>query len=445
MSHRFSSPTSRLMTGLAVTLAVVGLFSWNALRQIAGLRDLQTQLIDRNRRDSLQLLRIQNNLNSLGQALRDMVNGDEPYGLDAYRGQFKRLRSDLEDALRMEDALAPAQRSPERRDYFARSVTQFWTSVDQMFSLAADGHEAPARNLIRTSLEPQLAGIASAVARLLVQNNETEERATARIEGIYTGVERNVYYFLGAALTAIAFTSLYLIRSNRRLFERLSYLSAQRSDLARKLISMQEEVLRSISRELHDEFGQILTAIGAMLARAAKQDVPPSFRESLQEVREIAQVTLDKTRSLYQSLHPAILDDGGLEQALTWYLPVFEKQTGIKVHYQKTGISPVVADGVAIHVYRVLQEALNNLARHSKSSLAWVRVDISADRLHLEVEDRGVGLPASRSAGVRRGIGMVAMRERAELLRGQIEFLRPPEGGTLVRLDVPLAPAASAE
>ncbi|PYT20985.1 MAG: sensor histidine kinase, partial [Acidobacteria bacterium] len=246
-------------------------------------------------------------------------------------------------------------------------------------------------------------------------------------------------------LTAIAFTSLYLIRSNRRLFERLSYLSAQRSDLARKLISMQEEVLRSISRELHDEFGQILTAIGAMLARASKQDVPSSFRESLQEVREIAQVTLDKTRSLYQSLHPAILDDGGLEQALTWYLPVFEKQTGIKVQYQKTGTSPVVADGVAIHVYRVLQEALNNLAKHSKSSLAWVRVDFSPDRLHLEVEDRGVGLPANRSAGVRRGIGMVAMRERAELLRGKIEFLRPPEGGTLVRLDVPLTPAGSAE
>jgi len=100
------------MTGLAVTLAVVGLFSWNALRQIAGLRDLQTQLIDRNRRDSLQLLRIQNNLNSLGQALRDMVNGDEPYGLNAYRGQFKRLQSDLEDAIRREEALAPAERSP---------------------------------------------------------------------------------------------------------------------------------------------------------------------------------------------------------------------------------------------------------------------------------------------------------------------------------------------
>jgi two-component system sensor histidine kinase UhpB len=180
-----------------------------------------------------------------------------------------------------------------------------------------------------------------------------------------------------------------------------------------------------------------------MLTRAAKQDVPPSFRENLQEVREITQSTLEKTRSLYQSLHPAILDDGGLEQALAWYIPVFEKQTGIKVQYQKTGASPEVADGVAIHVYRVVQEALNNTAKHSKASRAWVRVDFSPERLHLEVEDRGVGLPGDRRVAVRRGIGMVAMRERAALLRGKIEFIRPTEGGTLVRLDVPLTPAGA--
>ena len=433
------------MTGLAVTLAAVGLFSWYALHQIAGLRNLQTQLIDRNRRDSLQLLRIQKDLNELGLAMRDMVNGDEPYPLGAWRGQFQRIRADLEDALRLEKELAPVERSPDRQAYFAQSLAQFWTSVDQVFSFAASGAEAQARNLIRTSLEPQQAAITTAVARLLVQNNESEERATARIQGIYAGVERNVYFFLGAALIAIMLTSGYLIRSNRRLFDRLAHLSLQRSELARKLISMQEEVLRSISRELHDEFGQILTAMGAMLARAARQDVPPSFRESLQEVREIAQSTLEKTRSLYQSLHPAILDDGGLEQAFAWYLPVFEKQTGIKVQYQKSGISRVVADGVAIHVYRVLQEALNNLAKHSKSSLAWVRLEFAPDRLHLEVEDRGVGLPAVKSPVGRRGIGMVAMRERAELLRGKIEFLRPAEGGTLVRLDVPLTPAGSGE
>jgi len=433
------------MTGLAVTLATVGLFSWYALHQIAGLRELQTRLVDRNRRDSLQLLRIQNNLHSLGLAMRDMVNGAEPYGIQAYQGQFRRTRADLEDALRQEKELALVERSPERQAYFSQSLTQFWTSVDQMFSLAAHGNDAQARDLIRQSLEPQQAAIASNVARLLVQNNEAEERAAARIQSIYAGVERNVYYFLGAALVAIALTSLYLIRSNRQLFDRLALLSGQRSDLARKLISMQEEVLRSISRELHDEFGQILTAIGAMLARAAKHDAPPSFRESLQEVREVTQSTLEKTRSLYQSLHPAILDDGGLEQALAWYLPVFQKQTGIQVQYQKTGASSVVADGIAIHVYRVVQEALNNLAKHSKSQQAWVRVDFSLNRLRLEVEDHGIGLREEKKPGIRRGIGMVAMRERAALLRGKIEFLRPAEGGTLVRLDVPLSAAATKE
>src|SRR6185503_20648354 len=179
MSHRFSSPTSRLMTGLAVTLAVVGVFSWYALHQIAGLQDLQTQLIDRNRRDTLQLLRIQNDLHSLGLAMRDMVNGDEPYGMLAYQVQFSQKRADLEDALRLEKELAPVDRSPDRQAYFARSLTQFWTSVDLMFSMAAGGNEAQARNLIRTSLEPQQSSITTTVARLLSENNESEKRATA--------------------------------------------------------------------------------------------------------------------------------------------------------------------------------------------------------------------------------------------------------------------------
>jgi signal transduction histidine kinase len=89
-------------------------------------------------------------------------------------------------------------------------------------------------------------------------------------------------------------------------------------------------------------------------------------------------------------------------------------------------------------VYRVLQEALNNLARHSGSPLAVVRLEFPPGRLSLEVEDRGAGMPQSPNGGGRKGIGMTAMRERAELLQGTFEVRRPGEGGTLVRLDVPL-------
>jgi signal transduction histidine kinase len=117
---------------------------------------------------------------------------------------------------------------------------------------------------------------------------------------------------------------------------------------------------------------------------------------------------------------------------------VFQKQTGIKVRYEKKGEGPAITDRVAIHVYRVLQEALNNLARHSGSADAVVRLEFPPGRLHLEVEDHGGGIPESRNGGARKGIGMTAMRERAELLEGTFEVLRPGEGGALVRLDVPL-------
>ena len=439
MTKSIVSPTGRLLAGLAVTLAAVGVFSFYALRQIRGLEDLQTSTVDRNRKDSLQLLRIQNDLNQLGIAMRDILYGDDPYPLAAWKKQFDGHRNDLDDALSLEAQLAPVARDPNRQHYLAASLAQFWSSADRMFEMAAQGQDREARGMIRTSLEAQQGALASTVARLLVQNNDAEQDAAARIQGIYLGVARNVYLFLAAVLLAIFGTTLYLIYSNRRLFEHLAAVSEHRSDLARKLIAVQEETLHSLSRELHDEFGQVLTAIGAMLRRAEKHlpaDSP--FCTDLREVREVAQATLEKTRNLSQLMHPSILDDGGLEKAIDWYLPVFEKQTGIKVRYEKKGTGQEITDRVDIHVYRVLQEALNNLAKHSGSAQAVVRLEFPAGRLKLEVEDRGTGVPEQRNGSARRGIGMTAMRERAELLQGTFEVTRPGEGGTLVRLDVPL-------
>ena len=215
----------------------------------------------------------------------------------------------------------------------------------------------------------------------------------------------------------------------------MAELSARRSDLAQKLIATQESTLRYISRELHDEFGQILTAIGSMLARAgAHAPADSSVRADLQEVREITQSTLDKVRSLSQALHPVMLDEAGLEKTLDWYIPTVERQTGITISYAKQG-APFRVDGAAgVHIYRVLQEALNNIARHSGAKQAWVRLRFMPHALELEVEDHGVGF-AERPA--RQGIGLVAMRERSELMDGEITFSRPAEGGTLLHLIIP--------
>jgi two-component system sensor histidine kinase UhpB len=215
----------------------------------------------------------------------------------------------------------------------------------------------------------------------------------------------------------------------------LASLSSQRSELARQLIATQESTLRHISRELHDEFGQTLTAVGALLSRAEKQMPDGSVvREELREVRDIAQHTLENVRSLSQSLHPVMLDETGLESTVDWYLPMMERQTGITVHYEKSGVSFPIDGGAGIHVYRILQEALNNIVRHSGSREAWVRLRFLANQLELDVEDHGTGFETRKS---KPGIGLVAMRERAQLLRAAIEISQLPQRGTVVRLSVP--------
>ena len=426
---------------MAVTLLAVAIYSGYTIAQLRGLKDLQEATIERNHKDSLLLLRIQNNLNSLALAMRDMVDGSEGYPLIAWQGQFQRIRADLNGALRKEQEYAQDNPRIGQRDYLTDSAAQFWDAVDRIFALARLGKEQDARATVRLSLEARQEALSTAVARLLVLNNEAEQEAARRTEAIYTHAERNLYLFVSSMLVLIVFTGLYLVRYNCRMFERVAALSQRRSELAQQLISMQESTLRSISRELHDDFGQVLTAIGAMLQRAERHLFPrTALREDLREVQEIVQNTLEKIRSLSHALHPVILEEIGFESALNQYLPSFEKQTGIRLRYERNGSGREVDRNVSVHLYRVMQEALSNVARHSKATQAAVRLRFLPEATVLEVEDDGIGFRDRH----RHGMGMISMRERAGLMNGEVEFLPGRAHGTLVRLTVPLDRGARA-
>ncbi len=436
---RHRSPTTGLLIGLVVTLAAVVTSAWYVTYQIAGLRTLQSSIADRNRRDSLQLLRIQNDLNALALAMRDMLDNDEGYPLTAWSAQFERIRTDLDDALRRQQEVAVSPRTPEQRQYLTSSVAQFWDAVDRMFASTRAGQEEEARQQIRDSLQARQSALASAVARLLVQNNEAEEETARLVQEIYRDVQRQVYWFVAAALTTILLTSLYLIRSNRRLFATLASLSEQRRELAQQLIATRESTLSEVARELHDDLGQVLTAIGSMLGRAARQAPPgTALQTDLREIGQIAQTALENVRGLSQTLHPSILEDAGLEGTIRWYVSGLQRQTGLNVAYECDGIVRPIEPAIGIHVYRVLQEALGNVTRHSGADRAWVRLRFEPERLVLDVEDHGKGLDGRAS---RPGLGIVGMRERAAIVGGSLTLTRPPAGGTLVRLVVPFARA----
>lgn len=419
----------RWFAGLLVSLAALAVYAVYTGSQIGKLRELQTEIIDRNRMDSLLLVRIQNNLNTLGLAMRDMLDANEPYPLAAWRSQFQRIRVDLEDAVAREARFAPSIRTEDQARFLAWSMDQFWAALDRVFELA-ERDEQEARAQIRLSLQARQAALSTAVSRLLVQNNESEQQAAARTAEIYAEVERNLYVFLAAMLALIAAVSVYLVNYNRRVFDQVTALSQRRSELAQQLISIQESTFRSISRELHDEFGQVLTAVGTLLQRAHRKPEAADLRE----VHEIVQATLEKVRALSQALHPIVLEEAGLESALEGYLATFEHRTGIAVRYLKAGGGCLIPREVGIHVYRVVQEALNNVARHSGCRRAEVRLTLAPQRVRVEIEDEGVGF-GSRGKD---GLGLVSMRERTDIVGGTIEFVEGARGGALVRLTVPV-------
>lgn len=433
------SPTIRLLLGLLVTLAAVTGFSWYALSQLHRLRTLQTEIIDLNRHDSLLLLRVQNDINTIGLQLRDMTQTPESVGIDTYRGEFSVLKNDLEDAVRAEAKLTPVARRPDKQARLVSSLAQFWKISDRVFRQAASGNDFAARALISAELSGQQSMLATQVSYLLERNTEAEQSADRKVASIYDGVERHIYGFLAAIMLAILVTSLYLIYSNRELFGRLESMSRQRRVLAAKLIAVQEEVLRSVSRELHDEFGQILTAVGAMLLRAERKGIPPDspLRTELSEVREITHNTLEKMRSLSQMLHPAVLDDYGLAKGIEWYTGVFERQTGIATTSRVSGDPVRITGQSAIHCFRIVQEALNNAAKHSGTKRAEVEMIFAPGALTVKVKDFGRGMAPSKKLATP-GLGLIAMRERAELIGATLSISSVPDISTTVTLSMPV-------
>jgi len=223
--------------------------------------------------------------------------------------------------------------------------------------------------------------------------------------------------------------------------EALARSRAQLRDFAGRLRSASEKERAFIAREIHDELGQALTAL-KMDVVSLKNGLPASARRRLEpETREMAvliDTMIDKVRTLAAELRPAVLDNFGLAAAVDWAVQQFARRTGISCEVDLPAQDVKIDPDRSIDVFRILQEALANVARHAEASRVAVRLRTTPGELVLEVYDNGRGISPSEAESAA-AFGLLGMRERALLWGGEICIGAPPQGGTCAIVCIPLA------
>jgi signal transduction histidine kinase len=216
---------------------------------------------------------------------------------------------------------------------------------------------------------------------------------------------------------------------------------ATRLELMQRLISAEDEERRRIARELHDETGQALTALLVGLRAIEEQALTVDVHTTAQRLRSVAAQTVDNVGRLARGLHPAVLDDRGLAAAARRHVNDFAKSFGIAVDLRvERGVSRRPSPLVQTTMYRILQEALTNVARHARAKVVGVVLRHEGTMLELVIRDDGVGFDSAAALKRASGLGLHGMQERVALLGGSVEIASRPGQGTMIRARIPAPP-----
>lgn len=218
-----------------------------------------------------------------------------------------------------------------------------------------------------------------------------------------------------------------------RLLHEVSTARARLEDLSRRLVHLQEEERRTISRELHDEVGQILTGLKLMIETSER----PGATLDPRPLKEAVSQLLERVHDLSLNLRPPMLDDLGLVPTLLWHFERYRTHTGIEVHFHHFGVAERLPAGTQITAFRIVQEGLTNVARHAGVSEVTVEVWREGDQLKLRVEDSGRGFESGSLPGS--ACGLTGMRERAMLAGGSLTIESLPGHGTRITSELPLS------
>ena len=234
------------------------------------------------------------------------------------------------------------------------------------------------------------------------------------------------------------------VRVRQQAEHRAEEHAARLQTLSKRLIMIQEDERRAIARELHDQVGQMLTGLKFQL-EAAVHAATPATRDRLAESLGIATDLLRHVRELTQQFRPRILDDLGLRPALEWHVDLFQRQTGVKVELEVSTPPQRLPVELETAVFRVVQEALTNVARHSGGTAGSVTVTTGDQKLLVEITDRGRGFDLDTVLASRDSIGLTGLSERVNLAGGQLEIFSRAGQGTRIHAEFPLPPGITTD
>ena len=320
----------------------------------------------------------------------------------------------------------------------------YWKSIDTVFDWTPEEKAARSSTYLRKSLVPYRNAVLAAAAELAELSTSETLRRQEEVLKTEQELKRGLRIILLVGLLLgglVAFASIVrtqsLEASAAAHLKQIEHHATELRKLSQSLATAQEDERRSISRELHDQVGQLLTALRMELGNLEDLRHAPSdeFAQHLSEAKNLTEDTLKTVRNMSMGLRPSVLDELGLAPALKWQVREFSRRTGVAVDVRIDGDPDDLPDSHRTCIYRVVQEALTNCARHSAASKIRIRLHGGVGFVSVIVEDNGVGFDPGKGRG--RGLGLIGMEERVRELGGRVHIHSRPAHGTSLRCELP--------
>ncbi len=440
----------RSRTGPALAVAFGALLALITLSGLAMLRTTRqiyaeiSSLYDNYQRSAQSLNELRTEVHFSGVLVRDYLLDPSHLTAGLYRDQLLELRGSMSRELADLRGIIGAEDAP-KLDRLREELDKYWDSLDPLFDWTPREKLAFSSLFLRHQVLPRRNAVLALARELRQLNQANLERQRRQIDNkhselpVYLGRLLAATLVLGAAVSGLSIRRIHrLEKRTEQEWRRAEQAEQELRRLSQQLVQTQEAERKSISRELHDEVGQMLTGLRMELRRLEDLREAPAaeFRAGLEEARKLSEEALRTVRDLAMGLRPSMLDDLGLAPAVEWQAREFSRRFGVPVSVELDGRLEGLPEPHRTCVYRVVQEALTNCARHARANEIRVTIHGRQDALIMTIQDDGAGFDPAAVSG--RGLGLLGIQERVRELGGRLSILSQPGRGTLLSAEVPL-------